>query len=167
MAVALLALLFLGFLALLLNTLIVIPPLGEWSASLLHTSFISLHFSLGVIAAFLCLFGVVMTMFYFIGTGKAVKEEVRDHDLDKRYYRMVLKYKKQYFPVMTLSLLLYIAVPTMGAAAHADYIAPGFHGMVAYLTLATHGYICYRGSQYIFENDRLVSTVNRLVLDQS
>jgi hypothetical protein len=86
--------------------------------------------------------------------------------LDERYYEMVLKYKKRYFPTMTLSLLVYIALPGVGAAATTDTVSSGFHGIIAYLTVLTHGFICYQGWHYIFENDRLVATVDRLAREK-
>jgi hypothetical protein len=164
MAVALLALLFMGLVMLIANLL-----LGQFptlAGELLGTSFLSTHIILGVIASLLALFSTVITMFYFIGTGKAVKESVQEWELDERYYQMVLKYKKKYFPTMTLSLVVYIALPSVGAATSADYLSAGFHSLVAYLTILTHAFICYQGWFYIFENDRLVATVDRLAREK-
>lgn len=160
MAIALLALLFMSLLAIGLNLLI-----GEYPGMTLYflgKTSVATHMMLGVVSSLLALFSVVITMFYFIGTGKAVKETIQEWDLDERYYDMVLKYKKKYFPTMTLALLVYVAAPSVGAAASANYVSDGFHGMIGYLTFATHAYICYQGWDYIFENDRLVNTVDRL-----
>lgn len=164
MAIALLALLFVSLSLLTLNILAAeVSMIGSTLTSLIGGSFISVHFTLGVVASVLCLFSVVITMFYFIGTGRAVKDSVKDYGLDRRYYQMILKYKRKYFPVMTLALVIYIALPTLGAAAQAKYIAPGFHGLFSYITLVTHAFVCYQGWGYIFENERVVATVNRLV----
>ncbi len=161
MAVALLALLFTSLLLLVANLLLGVFP--SLASEFFGTAFLRTHIILGVIAPLLALFSTVITMFYFIGTGKAVKESVQEWDLDRRYYEMVLKYKKRYFPTMTLSLLVYIGLPSVGAATSANYLSPEFHSMVAYLTILTHGFVCYQGWFYIFENDRLVTTVDRLV----
>lgn len=160
MAIALLALLFISLIAIGLNL-----ALGEFtglSIYLFGKSSLAIHMLFGVIASLLALFSVVITMFYFIGTGKAVKETIQEWNLDKRYYDMVLKYKRKYFPTMTLSLLVYIAAPSVGAAASAEYVSDWLHGLVGYLTFATHAFICYQGFYYVFENDRLVATVDRL-----
>lgn len=160
MAIALLALLFMSLIAIGMNLV-----LGEFtglSIYLFGQASLASHMMLGVVASLLALFSVVITMFYFIGTGKAVKETVKEWDLDPRYYDMVLKYKRKYFPTMTVSLLVYIAAPSVGAAASANYLSDGFHGLIGYLTFATHAFICYQGWYYIFENDRLVNTVDRL-----
>lgn len=159
-AVGLMALLLMGLVTLAGN--LVLGEVPTLAGDLLGHSFLTSHIILGVIGSLLALFSTVITMFYFIGTGKAVKESVQEWDLDPRYYDMVLKYKKKYFPTMTLSLVVYIALPSVGAATSADYLSAGFHGMVAYLTVATHAFICYQGWYYIFENDRLVATVDRL-----
>lgn len=161
MAVALFALLSLSLFMLGANIL-----LGEWptvASTILGTQFLSTHIILGLLGSLLALFSVVITMFYFIGTGSAVKEGVQDYELDQRYYQMTLKYKKKFFPVMTLSLIVYIALPAVGAAVTVDYLGPGLHRMVAYLTFVTHAYITYKGWEFIFENDRVVATVDRLI----
>jgi len=163
-AVGLFALLIMGLATLVMNLV-----LGEYPAlaqNLVGMPFLTVHVIFGVIASLLALFGTVITMFYFIGTGKSVKEGVKEWDLDERYYEMVLKYKKRYFPTMTLSLLVYIALPGVGAAATTDTVSSGFHGIIAYLTVLTHGFICYQGWHYIFENDRLVATVDRLAREK-
>ncbi|MFB6346546.1 MAG: hypothetical protein ABEK50_12370 [bacterium] len=160
MAIALLALLFISLLAIGLNLL-----LGEFtglSIYLFGEASLAIHMMLGIVASLVALFSVVITMFYFIGTGKAVKETVQEWELDERYYQMVLKYKKKYFPTMTLALVVYIAAPSVGAAASAEYVSDSVHRLVSYVTFLTHGYICYQGFYYIFENDRLVTTVDRL-----
>lgn len=164
MAIALIGLLFVSLLLLLANLV-----LGEYpvlAGAVMDLPFLSTHIALGVVASLLALFSTVITMFYFIGTGKAVKESVRDWDLDHRYYEMVLKYKKKYFPTMTLALVVYIALPSVGAAASVDYLSAGFHRLVAYLTVLTHSVIVYQGWEYIFENDRLVATVDRLAREK-
>lgn len=140
-----------------------VPIVSNLITWLADAPFIAAHFTLGVCAALIALFGVVITMFYFIGTAKAVKEAVRDHDLDREYYRLTLKYKRKYFPGMTASLLFYIATPSLGGAAMVDMVSPYLHGGVAYLTLLVHGWICVRGQQYLMENDRLVAKVDYLV----
>ena len=164
MAVALIGLLFMSLVMLVANLVLGYDP--GLATQYLGTSFLSAHIMLGVLASLLALFSVVITMFYFIGTAKAVEEGVRDYELDRRYYEMTLKYKKKYFPVMTVSLLVYIALPSVGAAVSANYLASWYHEIVAYLTILTHGYICYSGWGYIFENDRLVNTVDRLIREQ-
>lgn len=168
LALALVVLLWFGFGLLLLNVLMAhVPPLAELLTTMAGAPFVATHFTLGVIASLVALFGVVITMFYFIGTAKAVKEGVRDHDLDRGYYEMTLKYKKKYFPGMTLSLLFYVATPGFGAAVQVGSINPLTHGLVAYLTLIIHLWICVRGQQYLIENDRLVAKVDYLVQKQT
>lgn len=164
MAIALVVLLWLGFLGILLNILMAqVPVVARWMTSLAGSPFIGTHFVVGVCASILALFGVVITMFYFIGTAKAVKEAVRDYKLDRGYYEMTLKYKKKYFPGMTLSLLFYIGLPSLGSAVMVDYLSPWIHGWFAYATLLMHGWICVRGQQYLIENDRLMAKVDWLV----
>jgi len=164
MALALIVLLWLGFVGMLVNILMAqIPTISSFVTTATGTTFLASHFVLGVSASILALFGVVITMFYFIGTAKAVKEAVRDYDLDREYYEMTLKYKRKYFPGMTGSLIFYIALPSLGSAVMVDYLPVWSHGVFAYLTLLVHGWICLRGQQYLLENDRLMAKVDWLV----
>lgn len=164
MGIALVGLLWLGFGVLLLSVLMAhVPIVANVMTWLANAPFVATHFTLGVCASLTALFGVVITMFYFIGTAKAVKEAVRDYELDREYYELTLKYKRKYFPGMTLSLLFYIATPSLGGATMVDMVAPYVHGVVAYLTLIVHGWICIRGQEYLLENDRLVAKVDYLV----
>lgn len=164
MALALVVLLWIGFGALLLNILMAhVPSIAGVVTYIAGAPFIATHFTLGVVSSLIALFAVVITMFYFIGTAKAVKEGVRDHNLDRDYYELTLKYKKQYFPGMTASLLFYIAAPGFGAAAQVGSVSHLTHGIVAYLTLLVHLWICVRGQEYLIENDRLVAKVDYLI----
>lgn len=164
MALALIVLLWLGFVGILINILMAeVPFLSTFVSSAIGTSFLESHFVLGVSASIIALFGVVITMFYFIGTAKAVKEAVRDYDLDRGYYEMTLKYKRKFFPGMTGSLLFYIALPSLGSAVMVDYLPAWSHGVFGYLTLLVHAWICFRGTQYLMENDRLMAKVDWLV----
>lgn len=165
MAVALLALLSVG-LVLLGADLFVSQNLALAASLVDASSGLSVWIIFEVLASLTALFSVVITMFYFIGTGKAVKESVRDHDLDEGYYDLVLKYKKRYFPAMTLALLFYIALPGVGAAVTVDYVGRTTHFLVALSTVLMHLYVCWRGWEYIIENDRLVATVDRLVRER-
>ncbi|MFB6355178.1 MAG: hypothetical protein ABEJ65_01515 [bacterium] len=164
MSIALIVLLWMSLLLILGNYVVGISEgVRAVITGLTGISFLPFHFILGVISSLLALFSVVITMFYFIGTGKAVKEGVKEHDLDERYYRMTLKYKKKFFPVMTLSLLFYIALPCVGAAVSANYLGSLTHHLVSVATIIVHFYISVRGVYYLYENDRLVSTVHRLI----
>lgn len=165
MAVALLALLSAGLI--MLGADLFVSQNLALAASLVNASSgLSVWLIFEVLAALTALFSVVITMFYFIGTGRAVKESVRDHDLDERYYDMVLKYKRRYFPAMTLALVFYVALPGVGAAVTVDYVGGTTHFLVALATLLVHLYVCWLGWSFIIENDRLVATVDRLVRER-
>ncbi len=165
MAVALLALLSAGLI--MLGADLFVSQNLALAASLVNASSgLSVWLIFEVLAALTALFSVVITMFYFIGTGRAVKESVRDHDLDERYYDMVLKYKRRYFPAMTLALVFYVALPGVGAAVTVDYVGRTTHFLVALVTLLVHLYVCWLGWSFIIENDRLVATVDRLVRER-
>ena len=57
-------------------------------------------------------------MFYFIGSGKKIKETILKYELDKMPYQKVLKIKRKLFPHLTMNILLMGAAFIIGGAAH-------------------------------------------------
>ena len=57
-------------------------------------------------------------MFYFIGSGKKIKETILQYNLDKAPYQKVLKIKRKLFPHLTMNILLIGTAFIVGGAAH-------------------------------------------------
>lgn len=165
MTPALLGLLFCALILLLLNTAVGhFPGLGTWVASNflgMESEFLEFHIILGVLGVLLALFSVCLVMFYLIGTGKQIKENIQEENLDKNLYKPVKEGKRRFFPTLTLAMVMYVALPCVGAAVTVDYLNPGFHRLLAYLTVLTHGFVCYQALHYLKEQDRTIVKINR------
>lgn len=161
MTPALFALLFCSLVLLLGNTIVGHAPgvAGAWFGM----EFLEFHIILGVLASLLALFTVCMIMFYLIGTGKQIKENIREHDLDASLYGPVTDGKRKFFPTLTLAMVLYVALPGVGAALTVEAVGSGFHTMISYLTLVTHLFVCYQSWHHLRAQDRVIVTVDRQV----
>lgn len=93
---------------------------------------ISWHLMLGVFAAiYLC--GLhTLTMFHLIGTGKEMKEQaqaLRDHYAEILDY--VRGFKKQVFPLATVTMLVTIAAEVVGGGVHTRALPSIVHQSLA------------------------------------
>ena len=94
------------------------------------------HFVTGLFAAFLAVFAHCMSMFYFIGTGKVIREAVAEHHLDPGYNTETRAFKTRYFPVASLTITATMATPILGGAVHAGRMASSAHLAAAVTALA-------------------------------
>ncbi len=95
----------------------------------------SRHMLLAIPAALFQLFGHSLTMFYFIGTGRRIKEWVAEHGGDPDLLRQVADFKRRVFPWASSALLLVIAVFVLGGGTGAKVLPAWVHGWLAAVTL--------------------------------
>ena len=83
-----------------------------------------LHFNMGLLAAMLTCFIHILVLFYFIGTGKDIREAIEsDPELKKRYLPWTREQKRHVFPPACLALSLMIIATLMGGEIHSRLIA--------------------------------------------
>ena len=95
----------------------------------------SRHMLLAIPAALFQLFGHSLTMFYFIGTGRRIKEWVAEHGGDPDLLRRVADFKRRVFPWSSSTLLLVIAVFVLGGGTDTHVVPAWVHGWLAAGTL--------------------------------
>lgn len=93
------------------------------------------HFVTGLFASFLSVFAHCMSMFYFIGTGKIIREAVAEHKLDAAFDREAAGFKLRYFPIASFAITATMATPIVGGAVHAARMAANSHLAMAIITL--------------------------------
>jgi amino acid transporter len=82
------------------------------------------HNSLGLLTAMFTCFLHVLVLFYFIGTGKDIREAVEaDPELRSRFVPWTRAQKRRVFPRATLSILLTIVATLMGGEVHSRILA--------------------------------------------
>ena len=82
------------------------------------------HVKMGLVTAILTMLTLTTTMFYFIGTGSAIKEEVREEGLDLEYLRRARAFKGSFFYALFFGMLLIMAAAMLGGCAHSDLLRP-------------------------------------------
>lgn len=102
------------------------------------------HMLLAIPAALFQLFGHSLTMFYFIGTGRRIKEWAAERGGDPALLRRVAEFKRRVFPPATWTLALVIAVFVLGGGSSARVLPGSVHGLIALAALGVNAVALYR-----------------------
>lgn len=122
------------------------------------------HILAALTAAILALFAHTMTMFYFIGSAKQIKEYVAEWETATReeIRRRILVTKRKLFPHMTLVCLVLIVAFIMGGAYDAGVVGRKVHTYLVYGALVYHTHVCALETVHILRNIALIQYVNDL-----
>jgi hypothetical protein len=100
------------------------------------------HVALAIPAVLLSLFSQSMVLFYFIGTGRLVKDEIAGYSESER--RAILatlsRFKRQTSPPATFALLSAITVFVLGGAVHTRFLPAWSHLTAAIAAVLLHGW---------------------------
>lgn len=117
------------------------------------------HVAYAIPTVLLSLFSQSMVIFYFIGTGKLVKEEIAPYPEPQR--RAILsalrRFKAKTSPAATFSLLSAIAVFVLGGAVHTSALPKWTHFSSAILAAAMHAWALLAEWRIFGENHRLMA----------
>ena len=160
MALALLLTTFLalaGFLATSAQGFLVASAIG--SAAPLAGHLVGKHVGYAIPTVLLSLFSQSMVIFYFIGTGKLVKEEIASYpEAERRAVQGALRrFKARTSPPATFALLSAIAVFVLGGAAHTSALPTWTHLASAIAAAAIHSWALAAEWKTFGENHRLMS----------
>ncbi len=149
-----------------LMTITLLANLGLWFAAYyghFHlargTGTENYHFATGLFAAFLSVFAHCMSMFYFIGTGKVIRETVAEHKLDPSLAEEARGFKMRYFPVASLALTATMATPILGGAIHAGRMPSAVHLGVAIGALVLNAVATVVACRMFWRNLALIARV--------
>ena len=117
------------------------------------------HMLLAIPAAMFQLFGHSLTMFYFIGTGKRLKEWAAERGGDAALVRRVAELKQRIFPWATLTLGAVITVFVLGGGTSARAVPGAVHGVLALATLAVNALTLFRETVGIGETVMLMRSL--------
>ncbi len=116
------------------------------------------HVGWAIPTMLLSLFSQSMVIFYFIGTGRLVKDEIRG--LSEEEQRPILsalrRFKARTSPPATFALLSAIAVFVVGAAVHTRALPSSAHLAASALALGVHGWAFVAEWRVFAENNRLM-----------
>lgn len=123
------------------------------------------HFLIGFFTTFLVTLTQSMTMFYFIGTGKQVKDLVSSHPAGKELIQRTKTFKAKVFPPATWAILFTMATMILGGGVHtrAVWVPPIVHTILAAVALYYNLIAFWREAKYMMEHNMLMEELDRLL----
>ena len=117
----------------------------------------------GFVTTVIVLFAHTITMFYFIGTGSAIKEEAKRIAALAPLYQKTRKFKARTSGLLTLAPLLLMAASIVGAGAAGGSVSRGVHLWLGMLAVLVNVWTLWTASRVIEENIALMKEANRIV----
>jgi hypothetical protein len=128
-----------------------------------NTGLLSQHITIGIFSTMITLLAHSMTMFYFLGKGKAVREAAAEGGLSRDYERRIAVARKPVFSIATLAMVATIVTALAGASVDTGVLPAGVHGVLAYSCLALNLGALRVEIAALTESGRVVEEVNQLL----
>src|SRR5213593_1791038 len=123
---------------------------------------LSQHVLLGLFATFLVTLTQSMTMFYFIGTGKQVKDLVASLPDGGNLVQRTKIFKAKVFPPALWAMLFTMATMIIGGGVHTRvaWTPPLLHALLAAASLYFNIVAFWKEAKYMVENNVLMEELN-------
>jgi hypothetical protein len=121
------------------------------------------HVLFGFFTTFLVTLSQSMTMFYFIGTGKQVKDLVAALPAGPQFIQRTKVFKAKVFPPALWAMLFTMATMIIGGGVHTKvaWTPPLLHGLLALASLYFNVVAFWKEAKYMIENNILMEEVDR------
>lgn len=119
------------------------------------------HVLIALASSLLLLFSHCWIMFYLIGTGKAIKDAVRENGLDPSIIEETKRFKNESYPSLMLAMALVMATFIVGGGVATGSIPRWIHHVLFYLAAASQLYALWKEWRALTENERLMESVDR------
>ena len=113
------------------------------------------HVLFGLFTTFLVTLAQSMTMFYFIGTGKQVKDLVISHAIAEGFVQRTKVFKAKVFPPALWAMLFTMATMILGGGVHTKVIPSWVHLLLAAAALYFNVQAFVREVKYMIEHNAL------------
>ena len=123
------------------------------------------HVLFGLFTTFLVTLTQSMTMFYFIGTGKQVKDLVAALPSGPQFVQRTKLFKARVFPPALWAMLFTMAAMIIGGGVHtrAAWTPPILHALLAAISLYYNIVAFWKEAKYMIENNMLMEELDRLL----
>jgi hypothetical protein len=123
------------------------------------------HVLFGFFTTFLVTLSQSMTMFYFIGTGKQIKDLVVGLPTGPDLVQRTKVFKARVFPPALWAMLFTMATMIIGGGVHTrvSWTPPLLHAGLAAVSLYFNVVAFWKEAKYMLENNILMEEVNRLL----
>ena len=122
---------------------------------------VGLHIEVGLFATFLVTLSQSMTMFYFIGTGKQVKDLVINTPMANDFIPRTKRFKAKVFPPALWAMLFTMATMIVGGGAHTKMFPAWIHWGLAAVALYYNIVAFWRDAKYMIEHNMLWQELER------
>jgi hypothetical protein len=123
------------------------------------------HVLFGFFTTFLVTLTQSMTMFYFIGTGKQVKDLVASLSSGPALVQRTKVFKAKVFPPALWAMLFTMATMIIGGGVHTrvSWTPPLLHTALAAVSLYFNIVAFWKEAKYMIENNMLMEEVDKLL----
>jgi hypothetical protein len=117
------------------------------------------HFLFALFATFIAILAQCMSMFYFIGTAKQVKDLMGSHPQASDFIQRTRQFKSQVFLPATLAILFTMAAWIVGGGVDTRVLPVWIHTTLALLALGTNVFAFARELRYMAKTNVLLDEV--------
>ena len=121
------------------------------------------HVLYGFFATFLVTLSQSMTMFYFIGTGKQVKDLVIEHSITEGFVQRTKAFKTRVFPPALWAMLLTMATMILGGGVHTRVLPSWVHLLLAAAALYYNIKAFVREAKAMIDHNALMQELERRI----
>jgi hypothetical protein len=122
---------------------------------------LQLHVLFGIFATFLVTLAQSMTMFYFIGTGKQVKDLVISHSITEGFVQRTKVFKARVFPPSLWAMIFTMSAMILGGGVHTKMIPSWVHLTLAGAALFFNIQAFFREAKYMMEHNVLMQELEK------
>ena len=119
------------------------------------------HVLVSLASSLLILFSHCWIMFYLIGTGKAIKDTVKEYGMDAAIIEETKRFKNESYPSMMLAMTLTMATFILGGGAATGSLPSWVHHILFLAALVVQLRSLWIEKRVLDENERLMMDVDR------
>jgi len=119
------------------------------------------HVLVALASCLLLLFSHCWIMFYLIGTGKAIKDAVKEFGLEQRLIEETKRFKNVSYPSLMLAMATAMATFIVGGGVATGSLPPWIHHALFYATLLSQARALQLERRVLVENEALMADVDR------
>ena len=124
------------------------------------------HIQVSLIASIVYMFTETLIMFYFIITGKKIKEYIYDNQCEPEMYSNVIRMKMKLFPHVTINMIIFGAQFILGGAVHNGSFPGWAHGLMFDLAILHFIWVIIIQHNCFKENTELVISLYRQIKER-
>jgi len=121
------------------------------------------HISIGIFSTMITLLAHSMTMFYFLGKAKAVREAAAEGGLSREFERRIAIVRAPVFSAATLAMVATMVTALVGASVDTGIVPSWVHAVLAFSCLLANLRAVQLEIKALTESARVVAEVNQLL----